>query len=316
MYNIYTKTNNQNDPEPPAVAVNAVKPKLDKYVDPTGEMPTGKFKFEMWLVKHKVKIYKSTVTGLIIFSILSWGFSLWQWGDYLIFGIEQDNLLAQDLSRFPNSTVWNEHFSPIPLDIVKAGNLASSAKKIDLYATIANSNERFFVSFDYFFVVNGNPTDKRSTFLLPGETRPVALLGVEAQAAGNIEVVLENIAWKRVSAHKVVNLAGWQNARLNFVVSSSSVVLPVSVDSINATAVQFDLTNNSAFGYKQADFYVALSQGGNIVGLMPLQILDFQSLTTHAVDLRSYATNLYGTEVNVYPMINIYNSAVYLSPPK
>ncbi len=316
MYNIYTKTNNHNDPDPPVANDKAAKIKLDKYIDPTGELPAGKFKFEIWLVRHKVKIYRSVVACLIIFCVLGWGFSLWQWGDYLIFGVEEDAMLAQDLSRFPDSTVWNEHFSPAPLEIVTAGNLPGSAKKIDLYAVIANHNERFFVSFDYFFVVNGNATEKFSTFLLPDETRPVALLGSETQAAGNIEVVLENITWKRVSLHKVVDLEGWQNARLNFSLANVNVVLPTSPDSINAAAVQFDLRNNSAFGYKQADFYVTLSQGGNIIALLPLQISDFQSLATRTVDLRSYASNLYGTEVKVYPIINLYSAAVYLPPPK
>ncbi|MFA7654436.1 MAG: hypothetical protein WCX97_05405 [Candidatus Magasanikbacteria bacterium] len=313
MYNIYTKSNNHNDQEPPLDLPKDKKPDIGKYIDPTGEMPAGRFKFEVWLVKHKVKIYQWTVGLLAAFSIVSWSFSLWKIGDYLIFGLEQDQLLIEELSQFNDYTVWHEHFSPLPLEIVSATALSGTTGKVDVYAMIANQNDNFFVSFDYYFLFNDNVTEKKTSFVLPGETKPIAELGAVANAVSGVEVVLENITWKRVDPHSMSDAVGWQNDRLNFVVSNLQIIVPTTAEGIDATAAQFDLTNNSAYGYRSAEFLVALMQGETVMTLMPLMINNFQSLETRAVDLRSYAPNLFGTAVKIYPLINVYSRSVYLT---
>jgi len=90
--------------------------------------------------------------------------------------------------------------------------------------------------------------------------------------------------------------------------------LPTGPDSLSGTAVQFKLTNQSAFGYRDANFYVGMVQGDALLALLPLQIKDFQGGETRVVDLRSYVPNLYGTGVKIYPLINIYNAGAYLPP--
>ncbi|MFA6486517.1 MAG: hypothetical protein WCT40_04085 [Candidatus Magasanikbacteria bacterium] len=314
MYNIYTKTKNQNDPTPPVAPANK-KPDFTQYIDPTGEMPTGKFKLEIWLVKNKVLFYKIAVRFLVVFSVVTIAYSMWQMGDYLIFGIDEDALMNRQLSSSVNYAVWHDHFAPAPIEIVTANILAGGTDKIDAFAILANHNEKFVVSFDYYFVVGDLVTDKHSGFLLAGENRPVASLGLSAGSGASIEIVLENIAWHRVDPHQIIDVIGWQQARLDFTVANSQII-PASAEGISATALQFDLTNNSAFGYRQADFYVALMQGETVAALLPLQLSDFASNETRAVDLRSYTSGVYGTDIRVCPLIDIYDSGVYLAPPK
>jgi len=317
MYNIYTKNNNHNNVEENGVMKNKVKkPDLNKYVDPTGEMSAGKFRFEIWLVKNKVTIYKTTVAVLVVFSILSWTFSLWKWVDYGVVGFWQDRDMQRSLAVFPNYTLWHNHFAPQPIAIVSAGTLSGSGKKIDVYAVLSNPNNRFAVTFDYYFVVNGAATPRNNTALLANEIRPVASLGFEGSSGGGAEVILENFAWKRISNHNVTNVEDWQKSRLNFLISSSTIVSPGSDEGNAGTAIRFNLTNDSPYGYRNARFYVALQKGESLYALMPLELLDFQTNETRAVDVRSYSADLIGSDILVYPLINIYNRQEYLQPPQ
>ncbi|OGH69796.1 MAG: hypothetical protein A2754_03385 [Candidatus Magasanikbacteria bacterium RIFCSPHIGHO2_01_FULL_47_8] len=315
MLNIFTPNNHNGDGKVAEVVNGSGKEKkvnYQTYVDPTGELDSKKLGWGIWYVEHRLLLYRILLIGLIVLSAIFWLFSLWKLGDYLIFGYAADQRLHQNLSRFSNYTLSQPHFAPAPVSIVSTQILPGGKDKYDAVAEIINPNDHWLVKFNYYFIVGGARTQTQTTFLLPNEDRLVGTLGLtDAQEA---TLILENITWTRISAHTVPNPKTWQADRLNFEVTDFGFNALQTTESPNAHAITFTFTNNSPFNYVNPKFYVGLYSQDSLVGVLPLQLPSFNSLEVKKIDLRSFVSSLSVDSVKVFPMINVYDPAVYLPP--
>lgn len=322
MLNIYTKQNNHNHlPEAAAGGKSADKkiprPNFARYTDPTHEFETNSFKKSLWYVQHRVWLYKMTVFTLIGISAVLWTYSLIAWGNYLIFGIKADTQLSRQLSSFSDYTVIHPHYTAAPLQIVGANVYQGGVNKYDLVAELNNPNPNFTVQFTYHFEVDGLVLPAQAGFLLAQESRPIAHFGYEADnypSAPNF--VLDETRFSRVDPHQVKDAVAYQAERLNFEVSGYEFISGTGLDAPHANALRFNLKNNAPFGYKNAVFVAAAMDNGTILGVLPLQVQNFKSLETRPIDLRSFVSNFSATETRVFPVIDIYDPAVYMEPER
>ena len=190
--------------------------------------------------------------------------------------------------------------------------------KYDAVADVANPNERFFVSFRYYFIVDGKNTPAQNGFLLPGENKPLAYLGIESSAVPReATIVFEELQWRRISARTIADVRAWQENRLNFSVENFVFTPRNTVEGGGDThRIQFSIINNSPYSYVEPQFYVALLSQDALVGILPLRLDSLESLEKKQIDLRSFVPNLTVDGVKVYPLIDIYASAAYLQPPR
>lgn len=315
MLNIYNP-NNHNGDKTAEAAKNGAAKKIDfsKYVDPTQEFTSQDLKWSFWFVKNKALLYKVLVIILMVIDALFILFGIWRWGGYLL-GLSDFRRLQASLSSSVNYTGIHPHFGAQPIQAINAQIFASRENKYDAVAELVNPNNRFLVKFNYYFVIGGEKTPTQKSFLLPGETRPVAYLGIKDGAATAPAVVLENIEYQRISAHEISDTRSWQAYRLNFQVSDFVFLKSLAQEGANTDALQFKLTNNSPYSYVAPNFHVALLQNGQMVGILPLRLDSINSLETKNIDLRNFVSGLSVTEIALYPVINVYDSAVYLAPP-
>lgn len=320
MFNIYTKNNSHNGAPiapsaPPAAGGSAKKPAYESYNDPTGELTAQKLKFGVWVAEHRLRLYRAAVGALIGFNVLTWGYVLLYLGYYLIFGIAEDRAISQSLSRTYDYTSARAHFAPAPLQIIATDVYQGGVGKYDAVSETVNPNLNWRAEFDYYFIVDGAATGRGHAVLLPGDTRPIAILGIESESyPGGAEVILENIVWKRVSAHTITNAAVWQAERLNFKMTDFKFTRAQSDDTTHGHAIEFKLANDSAYSYARPQFYASLLYGGAPVGIMAFTLDNFRAGETRAVDLRSYVAGLAVTAVEIYPAINVYDRSVFLAP--
>ncbi len=318
MLNIYNQKNNNHDGSLSAAVTPVKKVKVDagRFEDVTGEFSSTQFKRSFWYVTHKVLIYKITVGVLIALSVVLWIFGLQRWGDYVVNGIQADIALYKNLTGFPDYTSIHEHYAPRPIQIAGTNAYVGGSKTFDLVAEVSNPNKNFIVHFDYYFVTGNQKTPTQKGFLLTNESRPLTYFGFKDGDPGGLNLVMENLVWKRINAHTVLNPGAWQNDRLNFVVKDFSFSEPQTTSGITASVIKFNITNNSAFGYRDGLFVVGLLDNGGLVGVMPLILKDFKSLETRSVDLRNFSDNLVISDVQLFPLIDIYNQDVYLAPER
>lgn len=321
MLNIFKLQNKNRDGGTPAGqqknALPLLKANYQRYVDPTGEFDSKELKYSMWYVRHKVLLHRLLVAGLIGASTLLWGYSLLRWGEHFIFGLEQDTSMRDELARFHDYTVFHPVISARQPQIAGVSVFPGGVDKYDVIADVTNSNERFFVFFRYYFVVDGKSTPAQDGFLLPGENRPLAYLGLEGSISPrDATIVFEDFQWGRVSARQIPDVAAWQKNRLNFSVENFVFTPRNTEGGGDAHRVQFSVVNGSPYGYVEPQFYVALFGQDSLVGILPLRLDRLDSLEKKSVDLRSFVPSLAVDTVKLYPLINIYTSDAYLVPPR
>jgi hypothetical protein len=315
MLNIYTQKNNNNigaEVENGARA-NEAKVDLSKYEDPTGEFTSSQFKKSVWYAEHRVLLYKIFVWLLIVVASATVLYSLFAWGHYIFVGMSEDAKISKKLSGSFDYSVLHQATDPQPIQMAQAMVLPGGVEKFDFVAEVANPNERHIVFFDYYFEVDGTKTETKKSFLLAGENRPLAFFGYKGYPS-SVVLNLENISWSFVSAHEIADASAWQNERLKFEIKNFVFSDRFSSDEIGAHAVRFSLDNNTAFSYVDPEFVVGLYSNDALVGVMPLKLKNFKSLETRDVDLRSYVDGISITDVRVFPLIDIYDRAVYLAP--
>ncbi len=318
MLNIYNANNHETTSEVGRPLALQKKADYQKYTDPTGEFSGQELKYSFWYVRHRLALYKIIIGALLAVSAVTALYSLFQLGNYLIFGLQESSAVDKGLTSFENYAAMQDRFAPQPIQVIDTAVFPGGSGKYDFVAEASNPNSNFVVTFEYYFTYNSNQkTPSETTTLLAGESRPIPYLGLEADGyPSSAAIVIERIAWKRLSGHEYLDPAAFQSTRLNFLVSNFVFISGTDGAVANADSIQFSLTNQSAYSYKSARFYVGLYLDQNLVGIAPLTIDAFKSLETKQVDLRSFGANLTVTDVRIFPLINTYDAEVYLPPDR
>lgn len=318
MLNIYNQKNGNtsgNGVPAPEVASKLPKPSFKRYTDPTSEFSTEEFKWGFWFARNRVLLYRIAVGALIGLNAIFWSYTLIKGGNLILYELEHGKQLDRDLAYFYDYTLIHPKYSASPLLIAGTQILPGGVKKYDLVGEVANPNNRFHVFFDYYFVVDGAPTPVQHTFLLPGETRMISYLGFDqSDYPGGAELVITNWQWRRISNHKIIDVAAWQAERLNFKTGGFSFLRTGGTESAAANVIKFNLINASSYSFAETNFEVGLYQGETLVGILPLNLPRFKSGETRAIDLRSFVMSLNVTDIKVFPLIDIYDNSVYLPP--
>ncbi len=316
MINLYNRRHNQEDelPNKPAVPLSPssekTKVNIPKYEDPTQEFTSKELKWSFWYVRNKALLYRLTLILLVVINFGFLAFGGWKWGVYL-WGIEDYRRLERNLTASINYTGIHPHFGAQAVQVLNTQVFSSGENKFNVVAEMVNPNKQFLVKFNYYFVVNDKKTSAQAGFLLPGETRPVAELGLTDGLGATPSIVLENIKYERINNRLTPDPLSWQAYRLNFQVSDFVFLKSLAQEGNNADAIQFKLTNGSPYSYVVPDFYVALLQNDQMVGILPLHLDSINSLETKSIDLRSLLPGLSVSAISVYPLINVYDQGVY-----
>jgi len=317
MLNLYKLKNNPDERDPKLMEKEKAQKKgnFGKYVQPDKEaLSTKKLKWGLWYARHKVLFYKLLIIFLTLFIVVIFIFSAWRW-IYFFLEMPDQKLLEQNLASSINYTGAHPHFKAQQIQIIGARVFNSGVDKYDAAVEATNPNKSFLVSFDYYFTINGSKTQVKKTFLLPGENRPIVVLGIDSSThPGQPTFSMENVKWKRISGHEIKDVISWQKYRLDFETSDFKFIRrasSISEDGANAHAIKFKITNKSPYNYKEPKFLVGLYQGSSLAALLPLQLDSLKSLETREVDLRSFVSHLTINGAVVFPLINPYDEEVY-----
>ena len=288
-------------------------PKLDRYVDPTGEFSTREFKLATWYVKHKLLLRKIFVGFLVAWCFASIGYSFGNFILYLTVGYSQDQIMyVKQVQETQNYDELKVFYAPKALQVKNVNVYPSASDRYDLSATVINPNTRFIATLKYRFTYGSGQTEIRESTLLPLEVRPVIYFGAESTSYISApKLVIEKTEWKKVSTHSVKNVANFISERKifnaeNFVFTGASEL------GADTSRVEFDLTNKSNFGFYQPEFYIELYDGG-VVGYLYIIEDKFKTGETRHIDVRSLVPNLRVQDIKVYTILNVFDQAQYMA---
>lgn len=271
--------------------------------------------FDLWLITHRRHFIITVVAFLSLIGVVTWGYSLYHWGEYLIVGQQQDENLRQALGA--ETTLY--HDSGRTTGYLKVGEvevMAHGPTEVDFIGSVMNTNLRGIITFDYYFDVNGQRVGAGQDFVLPGDSKYVLALAQPVSVQGNNAIlVIENLSLKRLPPEIAQDWQYFREERLNFVISEAKFI-PGQInglsDKVSLGQISFNLTNAGAYGYKNARFIVLLKSGNRIVGATPYYLQNVRSGDNKTVSFTWYGAVPTVSQVEVIPDINPFDDSVYL----
>jgi len=151
---------------------------------------------------------------------------------------------------------------------------------------------------------------------MPLEEKYVSALGLDiSNQSGEISFNLSEVFWRRIDLRKVGNFEDFSNDRLNFEVSDLEFVpgdRSNLSEKISMNNISFSLTNQTAYGYYEAQIDLLFYRGTALQGINRVLLNNFLPGETRQVNL-SWPGNLSGVNrTEIKPSINIMNDSVYL----
>ena len=282
------------------------------YEDPMG-LDDKELNFGVWYITNLPRIKKIGTGILIAISILSWGYFIISFVYYIIWGMNADQAVLDDLAN--TDTISHQVIVARQAEAFRYSSpdvLESSDGRYDIFSQISNTNEDFAGYFDYYFRVGNTETEKQSGFILPKSSKYIYQLGFES--ASNIqsaELVIENFSWKRISPRPIEDWDEFYDERIDFdIIDPAFESLDDGQEDNNS--LQFTLKNNTAFNYWQVDFFLAIYRNGRIIGVNQYSALELDSQEKREVTIGWPGSFTAVSEIEVIPDLNILDEDVYM----
>lgn len=254
-------------------------------------------------------------------------------GMYLVNGAFVDKRLT---ARFAGNSE-QQHTQSLArqaVSLVEAGdvqvfNLGDG--RYDFLSLMENPNESWVAEVQYHFVHDGGETEKTGAVIGPGVEMPLAELGVQVESGvSGAELVIDALKWHRPDiaridpANRSVGVAAFFEDRSQFLVTSAQhgrmvpqaqaepgapAALAPASPAIETVAT---ITNQSAYGFWDAEFYVIVEQAGAPVGVNVVTLKGFESGESREIRVRWFGSAPTAGEVRIIPAVNVFDKSVYM----
>ncbi|MBD3311091.1 MAG: hypothetical protein GF349_01160 [Candidatus Magasanikbacteria bacterium] len=289
-----------------------------RYEDPSGSFGSGELKAATWYVKNKLLLQKIGIGALAVFCIITVGYSLFGWGKYLIFDYFSDrDMLTKQTLELNDYQSLHALYGAQQLQLGNAEVFTSSNGQYDFVTTVQNPNNRWAARVKFKYIYNGGETESEEAIILPLQERPfVVFAHEESSYPTRARLVIENIEWRSIDAHMVPNVSDYINQRFIFITDNFEFTRAGGSLDLPASSIKFDLTNDTAYSYWEAEFYVELLNSGNRTGVLYLAVPEFRAGETRTIDLRSFSEGIDVDAILLNPIINVFDSSEYIQPGK
>jgi len=295
------------------------KDPLKGYVDTTGTLSNTGLRRAEWFVRHRELLRHILIGVLSVWCVFSVGFSLWQWGDYFVFGYAEDRGMILDQVRgAPNYQATRMRQAPVELQVFRPEVFGAADGKHDFVVDVVNPNERWVAELTYTYTYSGGETESEQTTVMPGSRRPVVVFGHEARSVPRqVQFVLSDVSWTRISAHDITDPLAYVSERLVFHTEDFTFTPARGEDTAAAHSVAFDVYNDSAYNYWSPTFYVELLSGftgEQRAGVLFLSMNEFRAGDVQEIDVRSFAKELNVAAVRLHPVIDVFDESEFMEP--
>lgn len=284
-----------------------------RYIDPTGEFPTGELKAGYWYVRHKLLLGHIVVGVLVVWSVATVGYSLFGWGRYMFFDYTRDQeMLRRQVIEVPDYTVVQPLYQAQPLSFGSTDVFEGAPDKYDFFTPVTNPNERFLAHVTFSYAYSGTRTPTTTVTLLPRTPQAFVVFGEESdQYPGAAQLTIYTIDWQRISSHVIPDVEAFQKERDIFIVEDVTV-RDAGADEVPVPQVEFDLTNDSVYPYWEPRFVAELMQGGRVIGVQFLSVPQLRGKETRHIKFHTQSSIRGVGDLRLLPLFNIFDLDEYM----
>ncbi len=219
-----------------------------------------------------------------------------------ILGIPKQTNYIVAMAQSPiDYTAIRESSRPKSLEIVNTAALPNANSNYDLIAQINNPNKDWVVeSIKYNFVINGQPTDSLTDFIMPNSDKYLTMLSVPLTSEQNsiaLTMEIKEINWSRVpDINKLVSF-DFSFENINY---SSYIANKLTIHNVEAEVI-----NNGFKGFWQTRFIVILYSGDKIAGVNYVYYDEFKAGAKQSLKSQWNYLSLPVTSVVILPDMDL-----------
>ena len=185
--------------------------------------------------------------------------------------------------------------------------------RYDFASSLRNPNTDWYATFDYFFSVQGEDSEKQKGFILPGEEKPLVFSAyVSEERPARVEVFLKNIVWRRVDAHQIADYQKWQDERLHFSFEDIRFSTDVMIGTKTIGQLAFRVKNETAFNYWEPEFLLLLIRGNTLAGISSTTLREFMAGEEREVQVNWFGTLPAVSKIEIIPSLFLFDPTVYM----
>ncbi len=287
---------------------------LKRYEDPTGEFSNQSLQAATWYAKHRETLRLTVIIFLIVWCVLTVGFSFFTWGKYFFIDYPRDQANIKNISYSYVSKNAMSRLAPTPLEFTSPQLFNAGPQKYDFYLEVSNPNKAWNANVTYRFSHAGGVTEELHALVLPGERRPLVFFGYSSEGQpGNIQFDLVSITWERIDPHLITDPVTYIGERVSVSVDALVYTPANRSQGIQTPVVKFSVINNSLFSYWEFPVVVKLVSNTEVVGVVPLVIPQFKAGETRDISLGIFFDTGTIDSIILEPLVNVFDRDVYLS---
>jgi hypothetical protein len=272
----------------------------------------------LWWAKNRRNLKIILIILLAAAGILSWGYTLFGFGNYLIFGMKADD---EAMKLFVQTETGGKKYldqaGPSRISLSQTGYIVNG-DKYDLYVQAVNPNQRWLAAIDYCFKRGNGEKSCGHDFLLPGGKKYIlSLAQTFSSIPSDLSFSMDNLTWKKVNNHIIADWNQYQKDRIDFSITNQQFIPAFSnaiSEKIAFNSLTFTIRNNSAFSYWEVPLAIILTGNGRVVYLNRYPITDFLSHDTRDIKITWPGAIGEITGIGIAPDLNISEPGIYKQP--
>jgi len=287
-----------------------------RYIDPTGEFGERELQAATWYVKNKYLLRKIGMSSLVVFCVVIILINIIAWGNYLLFGMSQDQkMLTTQVIEFPNYVALHEIYKATPLNVDSTKVFGTVSNRYEFYTPVYNNNERWIAGVTYKYGYDNTQTEEKTSIVFPLSTGVLSDLNVQTERfGGSVDLQILSVEWRRINPHVIADVRTFLKDRDQFGFENFEYFRAGSLRGLETDRIKFDIYNDSAYSYWEPVFYLEYLNNGNVVGIGYMQVEKFLSGETRNVDIRVTSSNYEIDDVRLIPVINFFDQSQYMKP--
>lgn len=244
---------------------------------------------------------------LLIICLATMGYGIFGFVTYALEIKRDESILAKLTLNLIDFTSFKNSHTPQPLVMSAPQIIYNQGTKYDFAAQVKNPNkDRGVKELTFQFVAPGLVTPTSSVIILPQQTVYLLSLGVSSQKRLNkAELKIIKITWENL----------WKKEQLPWVeITTTEPKFNVTPGGDHAW-VNFSATNNSLKNIWEVNWQAVLYSGKRMVGANQITTEEFLSGATRQIDISWFEKLPKVTQIDVIPIINIYDPDSFYSTP-
>lgn len=265
-------------------------------------------RFHQWFLGHRSQLVKWWV---IMILLLDAGILFFNVGSLTVY-FSQNNryeVLSVSMARNLKPAQALADLNAIEPEIIRVAAIPNQ-DKVDFVAQVKNKNADWTAKLTYHFTVGPSSSETASGFIMPGQTRYLAILAQPMiDAAGNPpECVFDDLQWVRVTDRERLENTVF---KVENVVIEPAAITPNTAKTFSR--ISAEIVNASLYGYWQVDIPVVVLENQIPVAIQNLVLRSFAPGERRTISAQWLNRLPSQSTADIQPVVDITDEANYMN---